>query len=210
MMAGWETGFRVPSTLPDDDEPEEGETTSMTGARQTLREYSEWAHMDDAGTAAIASFPAPLCRRIKFSVPSAVRNLFETTMELARIALGKGSTPSDCIKEMANHCIEVWSVQDPRADSVSQQVVRRDDGRCCVPGCTCRGPLHSHHLEFRSHGGSDDMDNQASACNRHHLRGVHFGYVKVRGKAPDDLLWELGTCPDGTALAVYYGDVRIA
>src|SRR5207237_10776238 len=34
--------------------------------------------------------------------------------------------------------------------------------------------------------------NLVSLCAAHHLHGVHLGYIRVRGRAPDRLRWELG------------------
>jgi len=44
----------------------------------------------------------------------------------------------------------------------------------------------------RSHGGSDDPSNRISLCAAHHLNGVHMGWIKVSGTAPDELRWKLG------------------
>ena len=41
-------------------------------------------------------------------------------------------------------------------------------------------------------GGSDDPGNQISLCAAHHLHGVHMGWIRVSGTAPDGLRWELG------------------
>jgi len=49
-----------------------------------------------------------------------------------------------------------------------------------------------HHIVFRSAGGSDDPSNLVSLCATHHLRGVHMGRLRVWGRAPDELHWELG------------------
>jgi hypothetical protein len=31
-----------------------------------------------------------------------------------------------------------------------------------------------------------------SLCAGHHLHGIHRGYIRVSGRAPDGLAWELG------------------
>lgn len=46
-------------------------------------------------------------------------------------------------------------------------------------------------LRDRSHGGSDDPSNLVSLCAAHHLHGVHIGAIRVSGKAPDQLRWEV-------------------
>jgi hypothetical protein len=35
-------------------------------------------------------------------------------------------------------------------------------------------------------------ENLRSTCLAHHLHGIHKGYVRLRGRAPDELVWELG------------------
>ena len=60
-----------------------------------------------------------------------------------------------------------------------------------VPGCS-RPAANVHHVRYRSHGGGNDEANLTAVCLAHHLHGVHKGYVRVRGRAPDELVWELG------------------
>jgi hypothetical protein len=80
----------------------------------------------------------------------------------------------------------------------------RDGWRCLVPGCTARRNLHSHHLEFLSHGGPDEPWNRATLCAFHHLRGVHLRRIRITGRAPDALVFEL-------AIGRYAaGDVKMA
>jgi HNH endonuclease len=52
--------------------------------------------------------------------------------------------------------------------------------------------VHAHHIVSRSRGGSDDPENRVALCACHHLRGVHGGYMRVWGLAPDQLVWEVG------------------
>jgi hypothetical protein len=68
----------------------------------------------------------------------------------------------------------------------------RDGWRCTVPGCTARRNLQSHHIRFRSRGGPDESWNRTTLCAFHHLRGVHAGRVRIRGRAPAHLVYRLG------------------
>ena len=52
--------------------------------------------------------------------------------------------------------------------------------------------MHAHHVDPRSRGGADDPANLVSLCACHHLRAIHGGYMRVRGTAPDRLVWEVG------------------
>jgi len=75
-----------------------------------------------------------------------------------------------------------------------RKVRARDGGWCQVPACSEAGG-HAHHVLFRSHGGGDEPENLVSSCAAHHLHGLHRGFLRVRGKAPDELAWEVA---DGT------------
>jgi hypothetical protein len=96
---------------------------------------------------------------------------------------------------MAAHFVETWKPALTQANTVQRRVLERDRWSCQVPGCS-RPAAHVHHIEFRSAGGSDDPSNLVSLCAAHHLRGVHMGRLRVGGKAPDGLRWEL-KAPDG-------------
>jgi hypothetical protein len=72
-------------------------------------------------------------------------------------------------------------------------VFERDGWRCTVPGCSSYRNLHNHHIRFRSHGGPDDLWNRTALCVAHHQRSVHegIGRIRIRGRAPDELRFEL-------------------
>jgi hypothetical protein len=78
-------------------------------------------------------------------------------------------------------------VSTPRA----HRVFERDGFRCTVPGCTSQRNLHAHHVLFRSAGGSDDDANLTTLCAAHHQRGVHAGVIRISGRAPGELVFEL-------------------
>ena len=83
------------------------------------------------------------------------------------------------------------------------RVFERDGWRCQAPGCFSRRNLQAHHIQFRSHGGSDDQENLVTICWSCHLHGIHERRLKVTGKAPDGLTWEVGCRSDGPPLRVY-------
>jgi hypothetical protein len=131
-----------------------------------------------------------------FRVPVSVAALFRALRVGARVSFG----------QMLDHALSTWLSMDPakRVDPV----IARDGWRCAVPGCMSRRNLQDHHIEFRSHGGSEDLDNRITLCAFHHHRGVHAGRVRIRGLAPDGLVFELGVRADGPPLARYRsGDI---
>jgi hypothetical protein len=128
----------------------------------------------------------PLPRRIAVVVAAAV----QAVRERADGFLSTGK----CLAIIAWHFIETWKPLARRKKTRSRKVRDRDRGRCQVPGCSHRGE-QSHHIEFRSHGGSDDPENQVALCPFHHLRCIHGGYLRVLGTAPDALSWFLNGAP---------------
>jgi hypothetical protein len=87
--------------------------------------------------------------------------------------------------------LKSWKPHVKKAKTVSQKARERDLGRCQVPGCSRRA-AHGHHIDFKSRGGSDALSNRLGMCPCHHLRGVHGGYIRLSGRAPDGLVWEVG------------------
>jgi hypothetical protein len=77
------------------------------------------------------------------------------------------------------------------ADLREYRVLERDGWRCTVPGCTSYRNLHAHHVVFRSAGGRDEDAKLTTLCAAHHHHGVHTGVIRVSGRAPDGLVFEL-------------------
>jgi hypothetical protein len=117
-------------------------------------------------------------RRVEFRAPREVAALF--------VALAR----SVGLEAMLDHAIATWL----QAGSVFRDYADfgRDGFRCTVPACSARRNLHSHHIRFRSAGGPDVAWNRTTLCAYHHERGVHAGKIAIRGRAPDELVYELG------------------
>jgi hypothetical protein len=59
-------------------------------------------------------------------------------------------------------------------------------------------------------GGSDDEGNRVLLCAFHHQRCLHAGLMRITGRAPQGLLFELGLRSTNGPLATYRsGDVLI-
>jgi len=65
--------------------------------------------------------------------------------------------------------------------SVRRLVMRRDHGRCVVPGCRQHVFVDIHHLVPRSDGGEHDPDTLVVLCSAHH-RALHRGQLIVEGR----------------------------
>jgi hypothetical protein len=138
-------------------------------------------------------------REVTFCGPESVVALFRAALS------GFGAPGEPCWKALERlllHVIREWESQPQHRDPI----FARDGWRCTVPGCGSRKNLHDHHRQFRSRGGTNDRSNRTSNCAWHHLRGIHAGLVRVSGKAPDDLVWELGLAPGRAALLLFRGD----
>jgi hypothetical protein len=130
-------------------------------------------------------------RRLVVRMPRRISLLLAAAFEAVREVDGKPLSSGECLVRLAQHFIAVWKpLRKPRRTR-SQEVRERDMGWCQVPGCS-RPADDSHHVLFRSHGGGHESENLVGMCKPHHLRGVHMGRVRVWGRAPDALVWELG------------------
>jgi hypothetical protein len=151
-------------------------------------------------------------QRLAWRVPREVAALFTAVRETVRSRLGAecGRLLGDgeVFDAMLDCALLAWTLRDPRARR-PDPVVERDGYRCAVPGCTSRRNLHDHHLRFRSAGGSDDPGNRISLCAFHHQRCLHVGFMRIRGRAPDALVFELGLRRHAPPLVCYRsGDIE--
>jgi len=136
---------------------------------------------------------AQMCakRVLDLVAPRRVLALLALAFRAARKAAGRWLPPGECLRIIAAHFIEVWKPILAERNTPQKRVLARDRGFCQVPGCS-RAATQVHHIEYRSAGGSDEEGNLVGLCAAHHLRGVHLGYIRVSGKAPHGLRWQLG------------------
>jgi len=92
--------------------------------------------------------------------------------------------------------------------AVRRSVLRRDGGKCRVPGCRHAVYTDVHHIKPRSEGGTHHPDNLATLCRAHH-RAMHQGRLIVTGAASSELHFAHsdGT-PYGGAVASGVADAR--
>jgi 5-methylcytosine-specific restriction endonuclease McrA len=72
------------------------------------------------------------------------------------------------------------------APAVRRGVLRRDHGRCRVPGCRSATFIDVHHVRARADGGGHVASNLASLCGAHH-DAIHRGTLVVDGDADGEL-----------------------
>ena len=130
-------------------------------------------------------------RTLRARLPVRIALLLQAAFRAVRAAEGQVLHDGRCLVLVARHFAETWRPHVKKARTLSQKVRDRDLGRCRVPMCS-RWAVHAHHVVSRSRGGPDTEDNLVALCACHHLRGIHGGYIRVWGRAPDELVWELG------------------
>jgi hypothetical protein len=151
--------------------------------------------------------------RIAWRVPrevawlfTAVRESFRANLQAAR---RRPASEGEAFEALLDHALTAWTQREagaPRPDPV----IRRDGYRCAVPGCSSRRNLQDHHIVFRSAGGSEAPQNRITLCAFHHHRCLHVGRLRVRGRAPHHLVFELGVRPGAPPLVRYRsGDIAL-
>ena len=138
---------------------------------------------EDTQLRAAGSFAAPLPRRIALTLFSAFRAVRAVENPLW--------DDGRCLVAIARHFLETWKPAVKKRRTRSQRIRERDLGNCQVPMCS-RKAAHAHHVQSRAQLGPNEDPNLVGTCPCHHLRGLHQGYVRVSGTAPNGLVWELG------------------
>jgi hypothetical protein len=139
---------------------------------------------------------AQMCARGRVSIlsPRRVVGLFDEACAAVMRTEGRWLSPEECLSRLCDHFLRAWESLRERRTTPQRRAIERDGGLCQVPGCS-RAAVHAHHVTWRSRGGGDEEENLVSLCAGHHLHGVHRGWVRVSGQAPDALEWELGEEP---------------
>lgn len=158
-----------------------------------------------------AAVPLPVRMAvIEVWVEPDVKEMFRATRTLLSGNTGTPLLDWEVLALLMKEFWSVWDNEETRRQSRLQPVLRRDGWRCTAPGCTAMGSgrLEDHHVTFRSVGGSDDLTNRTGVCHGHH-KLIHEGIVRVSGRAPDDLIWELGVASGRKPFLVYSNERRI-
>jgi hypothetical protein len=72
--------------------------------------------------------------------------------------------------------------------ALRRKVMRRDHGRCVVPGCRHATFVDLHHIEARSDGGAHHRDNLIVLCSARH-RALHRGQLEIVGSVREGMLF---------------------
>jgi hypothetical protein len=135
-------------------------------------------------------------RPVRFRTPEPIARHWYGA--LRRIRSERGLLPTwACVMLLVKRAVDTWNTVDRKARPSQERIVARDGYLCQVPGCTSRRNLEVHHIRFRSRGGNDDPSNLITLCHAHHRHMLHKGYIRLSGRAPHDLRWEIGCAEDG-------------
>jgi hypothetical protein len=74
--------------------------------------------------------------------------------------------------------------------ATARMVLRRDRGRCQVPGCRSSRWIQIHHIIPREEGGTNNPWNLVCLCSAHH-QARHRHQIGISGRAPDELVFDL-------------------
>jgi hypothetical protein len=151
--------------------------------------------------------------QLTWRVPYEVASLFGAVRETLRAKLwperGRFLYDGEVFDAMLDCALLAWTLREP-GTRCPNPIVERDGYRCAVPGCSSRRNLHDHHLRFRSAGGCDAASNRVTLCAFHHQRCLHTGLLRIQGRAPDSLVFELGLRRGASPLIRYgSGDIEV-
>jgi hypothetical protein len=139
---------------------------------------------------------------IRFWLPEPTERLWRLAHDTLAAAAGRPTAPWQRLLVLLEHFLRTWDEPDRRRFSAHHALLARDGYQCTAPGCLARRGLELHHVRFRSRGGSDRAENQTTLCAVHHRIGIHRGWIRCEGEAPDAITWRL-------PVATFRGDVRI-
>jgi len=140
---------------------------------------------------------SPACARYAVWMNDGEHEVLERAVDAVRGSKGGEGGPGReipiwvCLDALLDHFLSEYDGVHARQMRKKYALFDRDGWQCRVPGCCAYGPLHLHHIVFRSHGGGDEPENLVSLCDFHH-KALHDGWIRCVGRAPDALYWELG------------------
>ena len=106
------------------------------------------------------------------------------TIEISETELAQASCDAELLGRVdGDKPARVTKTIPPRT---RRAVLRRDRGRCVVPGCRNARYVDVHHIVPRVEGGKHTPTKLAVMCSAHH-KAAHDGRLRVEGTAPDKL-----------------------
>jgi len=170
---------------------------------------TEAAGPDRQMSARDASTRSARMGRVHFSAPASVAALWRQTLAEVRRVEGGCLFDWQAVSRVLEAFMSTWDDETSRKKRREHRIMERDGWQCTVPACSSKRDLHAHHVRFRSQGGEDEEWNLTTLCVGHHLHAVHgpaAGTVRVSGRAPYGLRWEMGGGLGGPPAFVFEGE----
>ena len=106
------------------------------------------------------------------------------TIEISETELAQASCDAELLGRVdGDQPARVTKTIPPRTRRAG---LRRDRGRCVVPGCRNARYVDVHHIEPRAQGGKHTPSKLAALCSAHH-KAAHDGRLRIDGTAPAKL-----------------------
>ncbi|MBL8619927.1 MAG: HNH endonuclease [Myxococcales bacterium] len=106
------------------------------------------------------------------------------TIEISETELAQASCDAELLGRVdGDKPARVTKTIPPRT---RRAVLRRDRGRCVVPGCRNARYVDVHHVVPRAQGGTHTPSTLSALCSAHH-KAAHDGRLRVEGTAPGKL-----------------------
>ncbi|MBK7192009.1 MAG: HNH endonuclease [Myxococcales bacterium] len=154
----------------------------LAGAGSHVEGAASASHEGDAAAASkpmyqIAITRCPDCMR-------AWQDVAGHTIEISETELAQASCDAELLGRVdGDKPARVTKTIPPRT---RRAVLRRDRGRCVVPGCRNARYVDVHHIVPRVEGGKHTPTKLAVMCSAHH-KAAHDGRLRIDGTAPDKL-----------------------
>ncbi|MBK7078241.1 MAG: HNH endonuclease [Myxococcales bacterium] len=158
----------------------DGQLAGAAGSH--VRDTAAGSHAGDAAAASrpmyqIAITRCPDCTRAWHDVAG-------HTIEISETELAQASCDAELLGRVdGDKPARVTKTIPPRT---RRAVLRRDRGRCVVPGCRNARYVDVHHIVPRVAGGDHTPTKLAVLCSAHH-KAAHDGRLRIVGTAPGKL-----------------------
>ncbi|MBK7074725.1 MAG: HNH endonuclease [Myxococcales bacterium] len=159
-----------------------GSHAGDAGAGSHTGDAAVGAHVEDAAATSkpmyqIAITRCPDCTR-------AWQDVAGHTIEISETELAQASCDAELLGRVdGDKPARVTKTIPPRT---RRAVLRRDRGRCVVPGCRNARYVDVHHIVPRAAGGKHTPSKLSVLCSAHH-KAAHDGRLRVEGTAPGKL-----------------------
>jgi hypothetical protein len=146
---------------------------------------------------------------LSFVLEQAVATMLGEALKALRRRLGAHLTDGECVHVMLLLVARahVWEVKHP--DTLATSVYQRDGWTCQMPTCRSLGPLHAHHVWWRSAGGPDEAYNLLTLCERCHVLVHERKVVILPGRSPKEHVFMMGLLPDGSCREAWRNGERV-